>query len=252
MPPEPAPIDAPVRAPSSVPANAPSSARINARQRMPAEDRRRQIAAQGAELVARYGSYGVSMQTVADAVGLTLPGLNHHVKDRDELLSLIIETYYDDFADADTLTAQLRALGEPRDAAEAPGPRDAAEAPQPGDGVLSLPRCLHAIVAANGTRTALVGLFIRLAVEAHDPAHPAHTYYQRRHERLLSVTSAVEWDLPERFRDPSTFRDLLRTAFCAMDGCEVQALTDPTETLIDLWGRAERTLFGGPEWDGFR
>lgn len=209
---------------------------INTRQRMPVEDRRRQIAEKGAELVARYGSYGVSMQTVADAVGLTLPGLNHHVKGRDELLSLIIETYYDDFTDAENLAARLRRFaGDDPDA----------------DG-LSLPRCLRAIVEANSARTELVGLFIRLAVEAHDPSHPAHDYYRQRHDELLSVMSSLPWHLPERFRTSGTFTDLLRTALCAMDGAEVQSLTDPDESLDDLWARAERTLFGSPEWDGYR
>jgi hypothetical protein len=63
---------------------------------------------------------------------------------------------------------------------------------------------------------------------------------------------ALPWHLPVRFRDPETFTDLLRTALAAMDGCEVQSLTDPTESLADLWARAERTLFGSPEWDGHR
>jgi AcrR family transcriptional regulator len=219
----------------STPAPGPSSAGpINARQRMPVEDRRRQIAEKGAELVARYGSYGVSLQTVADAVGLTLPGLNHHVKGRDELLSLIIETYYDDFPDVETLTTRLRDLAGDE------------------DGTVSLPRCLRRIVEANDARAELVGLFIRLAVEAHDPAHPAHAYYQQRHQRLLSVMGDVPWRLPARYQEADAFSDLLRTAFCAMDGCEVQALTDPHESMTDLWGRVERTLFGSPEWDGCR
>lgn len=213
----------------------PDAAPINSRQRMPVEDRRRQIAAKGAELVARYGSYGVSMQTVADAVGLTLPGLNHHVKGRDELLSLIIETYYDDFTDDATLVDRLTTIG------------GGAE-----DGTLSLPRCLRRVVESNTGRPELVGLFIRLAVEAHDPRHPAHAYYESRHHRLLSVMSALPWRLPERFRDDDAFADLLRTAFCAMDGTEVQALTDPHESMTDLWDRVERTLFGSPEWDGRR
>lgn len=210
---------------------------INTRRRMSAEDRRQQIAEKGAELVARYGSYGVSMQTVADAVGLTLPGLNHHVKDREELLSLIIETRYDDFTDERSIAANLRAL--------AGGSDDS-------DGPLSLPRCLRGIVGANTARPELVGLFVRLAVEAHDPKHPAHKYYQTRHQNLLAVIGSLPWGLPERFREPEALLDLVRTAFCAMDGAEVQALTDPNETLADLWGRVERTLFGGPEWDGYR
>lgn len=208
---------------------------INTRRRMPVEDRRRQIAVKGAELVARYGSYGVSMQTVADAVGLTLPGLNHHVKSRDDLLALIVETYYDDFTDEPTMLANLRELG-------------AAE----GDGSLSLPTCLRRIMETNARRPELVTLFMRLAVEAHDPAHPAHGYYAERHARLLSLMASLPWRLPERFRAEAAFGDLLRTAFCAMDGTEVQALTDPVESMADLWGRVERTLFGSPEWDSCR
>ncbi|WNM24592.1 hypothetical protein RN607_00115 [Demequina capsici] len=204
---------------------------INSRTRMPVDERRRQIAHKAAELVARYGSYGVSMQTVADAVGLTLPGLNHHVRGRDELLTLIIETFYDDFTDDATMAAQLRQSGA----------RDA-------DGLLSLPATLARMVDSNTTRPELVGLFIRLAVEAHDPSHPAHRYYADRHQRLLSVMRALPWRLPPRFQAPAAFDDLLRTAFCAMDGTEVQALTDPDETMADLWARVERTLFGGPEW----
>jgi AcrR family transcriptional regulator len=208
---------------------------IRARRRMPVQDRRRQIAVQGAELVARYGSYGVSMQTVADAVGLTLPGLNHHVKSRDDLLALIVETYYDDFTDEPSMLANLRELAGGGD-----------------DGSLSLPTCLRRIVETNTRRPELVSLFMRLAVEAHDTAHPAHDYYASRHARLLSLMASLPWRLPERFRDEAAFGDLLRTAFCAMDGSEVQALTDPTESMADLWGRVERTLFGSPEWDGCR
>lgn len=204
---------------------------------MPVEDRRQQIAQKGAELVARYGSYGVSMQTVADAVGLTLPGLNHHVRDREELLSLIIEKYYDDFTDEGGLAAHLREFtGDATDS----------------DGRLSLLGCLRGIVSANSERPELVGLFVRLAVEAHDPTHPAHAYYQRRHQNLLAAFCSLPWRLPDRFRESGALMDLLRTAFCAMDGAEVQALTDPHESLADLWGRIERTLFGAPEWDGYR
>jgi AcrR family transcriptional regulator len=201
---------------------------------MPAADRRRQIAAEAAGLVSRYGSYGVSMQTVADAVGLTLPGLHHHVKSRDDLLTLIIETYDDHDADADVLTERLRTIATAT------------------DGTVRLPLALRRMVEANTERAGLVGLFLRLAVEAHDPEHPAHEYYRRRHHDLLTAMGALPWHLPVRFRDPETFTDLLRTALAAMDGCEVQSLTDPTESLADLWARAERTLFGSPEWDGHR
>ncbi|WP_143338084.1 TetR/AcrR family transcriptional regulator [Demequina sp. NBRC 110054] len=208
---------------------------IHARTRMPVDARRRQIAEKGAELVAQFGSYGVSMQTVADAVGLTLPGLNHHVRTREELLTLIIETYYDDFGDEQQLIAQLRAAGE----------SDATD-------LLDLRACLNGAVRTNVDRPELVVLFVRLAVEAHDPAHPAHEYYAGRHQRLLSVMRALPWKLPPRFENADAFDDLLRTAFCAMDGTELQSLTDPRESISDLWARVDRVLFDGPEWEALR
>jgi AcrR family transcriptional regulator len=174
------------------------------------------------------------MQTVADAVGLTLPGLHHHVAGRDELLTLIIETYYDEHLDAAHLPDRLRALATAE------------------DGTLRLPQALRRIVQANADRPELVALFVRLAVEAHDPEHPAHDYYRRRHHDLLTALGDLPWHLPARFRDPAAATDLLRTALAAMDGCEVQSLTDPAESLTDLWARAERTLFGAPEWDDHR
>ena len=68
---------------------------IGKRVRMSAEQRREQIVKAAISLITQYGSYGFSMQSLADAVGLTLPGLNHYVTSRESLLSLIIERYYD-------------------------------------------------------------------------------------------------------------------------------------------------------------
>lgn len=202
-----------------------SSGPINSRRRLGVEERRRQIAEVGGELVARYGSYGVSMQAVADAVGLSLPGLLHHVRGRDELLALIVTAHYDD----EGLSPALD-----------------------GEAALSLPATLRGIVDRNLERPSLVALFVRLAVEAHDPAHPAHAYYRERHGTMLDRLRALPWSLPERFRDDGALLDLLRTALCAMDGAQAQSLTDPAEGLESLWSRVERTLFGAPEWDGYR
>lgn len=199
-----------------------SSKPINSRRRLGVAERRRQIAEVGGGLVARYGSYGVSMQAVADAVGLSLPGLLHHVRGRDELLALIVEQHYDE---------QTEFLG---------------------DGAVSLPGTLRGIVDRNLERPSLVALFVRLAVEAHEPAHPAHAYYRERHGAMLDRLRAVSWTLPERFHEPEALLDLLRTALCAMDGAQAQSLTDPVEGLDALWARIERTLFGGQEWDGMR
>lgn len=202
---------------------------IRQRQRMSVDERRSLIAERGGELVARYGSYGVSLQTVADAVGLTLPGLMHHVSSRDELLALIVEVAFD-----------------------APGAFQL-DAPDASRGSrLYLPEFLRSIVERNSERPELVALFIRLAVEAHDPANPAHEYYVARHAATLSRFTSSDWMLPPRFDDQGAFLDLVRTALSALDGVQLQSLTDPAEDLGALWARVDRVLFGAPEWDGFR
>ena len=76
-------------------ANSIKSRPINQRKRLSPAQRRKQVAQEAVTLITQYGSYGFPMQALADAVGMTLPGLNHYVKNREELLSLVIETFYD-------------------------------------------------------------------------------------------------------------------------------------------------------------
>ncbi|MDT0184843.1 TetR/AcrR family transcriptional regulator [Microbacterium sp. ARD31] len=197
------------------------------RRRLSIADRRRQIAERGVELVARYGSYGVTMRQVADAVGLTLPGLSHHVGGRDELLTLIVETQFDD----DPSGALTEAVANPS---------------------TSLPGLLRAIVQRNSERPQLTAVYLLLAVEAHAADHPAHDYYVERHARITAVFRDRPWRLPERFRSDGATSDLVRTSLSALDGVQLQALTDPRESAISLWARVERTLFGGPEWADYR
>ena len=197
------------------------------RRRLSIAERRRQIAEHSVELVARYGSYGVTMQHVADAVGLTLPGLLHHVRNRDDLLAMLIELQFD---------------------------QDPAETSRSlwDDETITLPQVLRGIVARNAGRPELTALYLLLAVEARDPAHPAHTYYADRHARIVDAFVERPWSLPERFRDKGALADLVRASLSALDGVQLQAQTDPREGAEDLWSRVERAFFGGSEWDGYR
>ncbi|RBP99456.1 TetR/AcrR family transcriptional regulator [Bifidobacterium xylocopae] len=214
---------------------------INHHERLAPQKRRARIAKEAARLIARYGSYGVSMQAIADAVGLTLPGLYHYVRNREELLSLIIETYYDDGAfsfESSLPPEELRGLEVGRD--------------EQGRKLYSLPRYLNGIVKRNAQRMELVMLFMRLAVEAHDPQHPAYGYYRGRHAKMIGFMDGIRWKLPDGYRGQEAFHGLVRTAYCAMDGVQVQALTNPDDGIIELWAKADRVLFPSPEWDGCR
>lgn len=61
-------------------ANSIKSRPINQRKRLSPAQRRKQITQEAVTLITQYGSYGFPMQALADAVGMTLPGLNHYVK----------------------------------------------------------------------------------------------------------------------------------------------------------------------------
>lgn len=220
-------------------ANSIKSRPINQRKRLSPTQRRKQVAQEAVTLITQYGSYGFPMQALADAVGMTLPGLNHYVKNREELLSLVIETFYDSEESnaPTTLGATINHCDQSDSATKE---------------CRHLPSALHETVCFNTKRPELVALFMRLAIEASDPQHPAHEFYQNRHGSILTDMTSVDWELPEEYRDPERLHDLIVTAFFAMDGVQIQSLTNPNESMMQLWERAERILFPSPTWDGYR
>lgn len=238
----------------------PSTAnRFRRRTRMTPAERRAQIAQAAADLISRYGSYGFPMQALADAVGMTLPGLNHYVSGREDVLALVIETYYDpddgSFAPASDAESPEEApsdASEGTDGTDGPdGGASARTSDETAEG-LSLPAYLRGIVEANTRRPRMVALFMQLAIEAADPEHSAHRFYVERHRLVAERMLELRWRVPETHRGRAALRDLIVTAFYAMDGVQVQAMTNPDETLTDMWARTERVLFPSPIWDGYR
>jgi hypothetical protein len=73
-------------------------------------------------------------------------------------------------------------------------------------------------------------MFLRLAVEAAEPPHPAHSYLTRRYRRLQDTFTDVfhaldESGLLRRSADPA---HLARVTIALMDGLQVSARYDPT------------------------
>lgn len=230
---------------------------IGKRVRMNAEERRAQIIEAAITLISRYGSYGFSMQSLADAVGLTLPGLGHYVKSREELLAQIIETYYDtstDFLKSPDghKQSQSNEPDEPNLPDESDEPDGHGDSETNDHQLRNYPSAIREVVRTNAQRPELVSLFMRLAIEASDPHHPAHDFYVNRHQAVLHDMMSGSWNLPEEYRNPERLHDLIVTVFFAMDGVQIQSLTNPNETMVELWERAERVLFPSPTWDGYR
>ena len=61
-----------------------------------AENTREQIISAAGVLFAKKGFFGVSMQAIADAVGITKPALYHHFKSKEELCLKVLQSSFTD------------------------------------------------------------------------------------------------------------------------------------------------------------
>lgn len=206
---------------------------VRKRVRLTPEQRTEQILAAATRLVARKGFYGVSLQDVADEVGITQAGLLHYVRNKEGLLELIVEQQYD-------------RAGTPQDYIATGTP----EAVHP-DGP-SFPGYLRYLVKFNATRPHLIQLYMVLGTEASSEAHPAHAYFADRPSSVWEQYSGVSWRLPPSIASFDDIRHLVEMSLEAMDGIQVRLFRSPAIDLVEEWLRFERVLFPSPVWDGYR
>lgn len=194
-----------------------------------AQERLQQIVDAAVEIINEEGYSGLSLQAVANRVGITQPGVIHYVGSKKGLLQEIIEYYYD-VRDG---TDEYLELFEAGQLFEGKKPK--------------LPEYLRLIVEQNAGRPELVMLFQVLNTEAMSPKSPTHDYFAERSRKVASPS--VEWSVPEGV-------DAQLTASCAlaaMYGLEGRWLARPEE--IDYmaeWAKWEDVLFPLPLWDGYR
>ena len=196
------------------------------------EERIAQIVEAATDLVSRHGFYGLSLQDVADAVGLTQPGLLHYVRNKDGLLQLLV--------DSDSTAVSIRGLH-----------RHGRSGGQHPDGV-SLPAYFRYLVHHNAQDPHLIRLHMVLSAESTFPDHPAHEHYAARPSEVWSLYSGTRWRLPPQVGTFEDVHDLVELALAAMDGMQIRMFRDPPLDLETQWARAEKVLFPSPIWDGFR
>ena len=190
--------------------------------RLPAAQRRRQIVDETTRLIGERGFWALSMQEVADACGLTVPGLLHHVGSKDGLLLAVLD--HRDEADFISLAEQLGV--------------DLHDWRGPWPSQVSLPEACAALVRRNATQPEIVRLYSVLQAESLAPDHPAFTYFAERQQRALLGFAALAED---RTPDPMS---LARQVMAMMDGLQIQWLRDPETTdLVAEWQAAARKLF---------
>ena len=106
------------------------------------EERKREIIAAAGKLIGEKGYYGTSLKDIADAIGMSQPGLLHYIGNKERLLSLLVTDNYDQ-------------QGTPADFAKSGLPGS------DSDGML-FPAYLRFLVRYNAQRRSLLQLYMVL------------------------------------------------------------------------------------------
>lgn len=166
-------------------------------------DRRTAILDAAAKLFSERGYRGASLGSVADAVGLTQPGLLHYFSSKEALLLALLENRY--HVDGRRLSEALI------------------------DERLPLLEALHQIVRRNQQSMDAVRLFTVLVAESVSAQHPAHQHFERRYakirEHLENILTAEQ--AAGRIRPDADLRLLVPVIVGVMDGLQTQWLLDP-------------------------
>jgi AcrR family transcriptional regulator len=165
------------------------------------EARYAEILTTAQRLFGERGFRGTSLRDIAAACGISHSTLLHYFPAKDTLLMAVL-TERDS-----TARAEVMALDDV-------------------DDILDFTR---RISLTQGTDPGLLELTMKMAVEATDPAHPAHAFYRDRSARLVAdLTTLLEnarsrGSLAEGV-DP---REAAQTFFALRDGAQLQWMLDP-------------------------
>lgn len=167
--------------------------------------KREEILERALDVIARSGVRGASVKEIADAVGLSQPGLLHYFGSKEELFTAVLRKR--DQHDGLSIT---------------------------GDGppttLVELRSGLLALVRHNASVPGLVELFSRLAVDAADEDHPAHAYFAEREAALQTeVRGMIEAaQAAGALTSSIPAESIARLLQASLDGMQLQWLADPT------------------------
>jgi AcrR family transcriptional regulator len=166
-------------------------------------DTRERILSAAATLFADRGYRGTSMVAVAEAAGLSQTGLLHHFPSKELLLAGVLQRRDEQDVAALDLGAEAR-----------------------GWEVLDR---LVALVEHNTHREPFVRLFTAMAGEAIDAEHPGHDWLREHHRSAVDmVTTGLRQAQADGTCDPDApVEHIARLTVAAMDGLQIQWLTDP-------------------------
>lgn len=160
------------------------------------------------DVVAREGYRRTTVRVIADAVGLSQPGLLHHFGSKEELFTEVLRKR--DQVDLERY-----------------GPAD--------------PAALVRVMRHNAEVPGLAQLYAQLSADAIDPGHPAHGFFR---ERYRAFSAAVAGELRAR-QAAGTFSDevdpdrIVRVVIAIADGIQSQWLLDSE---VDMAGHIQYAL----------
>ncbi|OTA26046.1 hypothetical protein B9G54_06215 [Alloscardovia macacae] len=174
------------------------------RMRLKPSVRRMQIIHAATTVISRKGYWGFSLREVADELGLSEPAVVYHFKNKTALLIAVLE-YRDDMdirQVADHLDVTVQDL-------------------RSGEGRVGLYDFASSFVHVNFSQPRMVQLYTILQAESLADDHPAHDYFKKREERVLSLFEHAA--LVSGFDEP---RSQALTALALMDGLQIRWLRD--------------------------
>ena len=166
--------------------------------------KREEILTRSLDVIGREGLRGASVKEIAEAVGLSQAGLLHYFDSKEDLFVAILRK-----------RDQLDGMGL------------TSTEPLSSDDMHS---AFIAVMRRNSDVPGLVELFSRLAVDASDPAHPAHAYFIERGAFLRQAFGNAIREGQRRgdIIDTVDAEAVSRMLQAVADGLQVQWLLDPT------------------------
>ncbi|WP_173922659.1 TetR/AcrR family transcriptional regulator [Agromyces sp. Marseille-P2726] len=178
--------------------------------------KREEILTTALDVIARNGYRHASVRELADAVGLSQAGLLHYFSSKEELFAEVLRKR--DEVDLATYGAETGRSAE----------------------------TFFKVIAHNAEVPGLVQLYAQLALEAVDPAHPAHAYFVRRADAFRDAFADLIREEQDAGRcdpdlEPTIAAGLI---MAAADGLQTQWLLDPSIDMVGHLMQLWRLLTG--------
>lgn len=156
-------------------------------------------------LIGERGYYGVTLSAVAAECNMTVAGILHYFKNKDELLIAVLKNRDEADLNKARISEAETFVSDPRER-------------------------LDSLIRRNARQPELVRLYSVLNSESLGEDHPAHAYFNARYEYSIPLIARL---LKGHFADPV---DVASQLIAIMDGVQMQWLRFPEKRdLFSLW-----------------